>query len=284
MALILKLPPKTKPVPVLHTSAKPEPVKHAALERSKLAVMDIPLDLIDDAEINPNEMSEATFDKLVEKVREEGGVDEPVHVVPTANGRYAMVSGHHRKKAQLVAGFATIPGIVKEGWDEDKAEIELMARNMIKGKTNPEQFTKLFDKLMKKGYNKELIKSQMAFTEKDAFEKVYKSVSDSLPPEKRKKLAEAKEKITSVDSLSSVLNEVFKENGTELDHGFMVFAYGGKNNHFIQIDKPLEDQVVALEKHCMDNGLHIREVMKHIIKSADLSKLPASAKLEPTQE
>lgn len=258
--------------------AEPQKKHTHNLKRSKLEVFDIPIDLLVDNENNPNEMDEATFDQFVQKVKEEG-FDEPIQVVPMDGGRYKITGGHHRKKAAKVLGYTEIPGVIKEGWSEDKAEMELVARNMMKGSINPQKFTELYDKLKRKGYDEAVLKLNLGFTRKDAFEKLYKSVAKSLPPAQRKKLEDARETVTSVDGLSSTLNSIFKEHGSDLDHNFCVFQFGGKEHHYIVCDKALNDKLKKLEADARDAGLDMTDVMNKVLTGATVAGVQPSAKV-----
>lgn len=229
-----------------------------------LTIYDVPLSSIELSEDNPNQEDDKTFDQLVEKIRVDG-FDEPVHIMPKANGKYAMVSGEHRYKAAKYLGFPTIPAVIHLDWDDKKRKIELVARNMLRGSTNPEKFTKLFNELQKAGLSSEILKTQMGFTKKDAFDKLYKSIESSVTPAQKKQLGAAKETIKSVDDLSSVLNTIFKDHGSELDHGFMVFSYGGKNHHYIPVDKQTDGILKAIESHCVEKGLAVGEFFRTML-------------------
>lgn len=252
-----------------------------APKESDLKVFDIDIDALIDSEENPNEMDDTAFDELVDGIKTDG-FDEPCLVMPiyeddgkTPSGKYILASGHHRTKAARVAGMRTVPCIIKTGWDDQARKIALVRRNMLRGGMNPEKFTKLYNELSK-SMDRELLKLQMGFTKKDAFDKVYKSVEKSLPQSAKKKLAEAKENIKSVDDLSSVLNTIFKEHGSELDHGFMVFSFGGKNHHYIKIDKEADDTLKRIEKAIASEGLDAGEVFKTLLKGFDLSEYEKS--------
>ena len=62
------------------------------------------IELIDEAEWNPNEEQPAEFNALVENIREVGMVEFPV-VVPKG-GRYLAVSGNHRVRAAKLLGLS----------------------------------------------------------------------------------------------------------------------------------------------------------------------------------
>lgn len=260
-------------------SKKPSSSKPSGVKPSSLVVHDIPLGLIVASAENPNEQSEKTFDTLVEKIRVDG-FDEPVHVVPFKN-QFKMVSGHHRLRAAQFLKMETIPAIIHKSWNEEKRQIELVARNQLRGEMNPEKFTRLFNSLMHTAKDKELLKQQMGFTETSAFKKLYKEVSDSLPAKQKQQLDEAKETIKSVDDLSSVINTIFKNNGSKLDSGFLVFSFGGKNHHYIKTDDELDSLVTALEAQAEKTGVTAGALMKTAIESLGLRIFvkPAAKKL-----
>jgi hypothetical protein len=265
----------------LQVTAAPAPKKKPeALKRSTLEVMDIPLDRLIPSPENPNEQDDTTFDELVEALRKDG-CDEPIIVVPQKvdgrdTGKYYIASGEHRYKGAKFLGWKTIPGIVKPGWSDDERKIALVRRNMLRGALNPEKFTKLYGELAKK-YDKELLKRLMGFTKTDAFEKVYKAIESSVTPKQRKQLAEAKETIKSVDDLSSVLNTIFKEHGSELDFGFMVFSFGGKNHHYFKTDAELDKLLKKLEATLQSQGMDATEFFKGALRGLDLNVAVKSA-------
>lgn len=250
------------------TSTPPETSESSnapELAVSTLVVNDVPIDLLHDNPDNPNVEDERTFDILVEKIRTHG-FDEPVIVVPRAAGGYEIVSGHHRCKAARVLGYKQVPCVIKTGWDETTKDIEVISRNNVRGKVNPDKFSAYWRKLAKRNVDPEVTRRLMGFTTKDAFDKIYKAAEDSITdPVKKKKLADAKETIRSVDDLSSVLNTIFKENGSELDHGFLVFSFGGKNHHYVQIDKEL-DKLLTDYRDGLTNSEEACEFFKQALK------------------
>jgi ParB/RepB/Spo0J family partition protein len=222
-----------------------------------LKIFDIPIKLLIDHEENPNVQTDKVFSQLVERIKEEG-FDEPIIVVPELkngkpSGKYVIFSGHHRKKAAELVGLTHVPAVVREGWDEDRIAIELVTRNQLRGNLDPIKFTNLFNRL-KRRYDPELLKKMMGVSEKKIFDQLYKEARDKLPPKARKKLDEAKETIKSVDDLSSVLNKIFQEHGSEVDHSFMVFTFGGKQHYYIQIGKSTAKLVEQLKETCEDIG------------------------------
>jgi ParB/RepB/Spo0J family partition protein len=255
---------KTMPGRKVKLVVPPQPPK---LKASKLQVFDIPDDLLLDHSDNPNEQDDSTFDLLVQHIRDDG-FDEPITVVPSLKekGKYLIVSGHHRRKAGKLAGMGSFPSVIKQGWDEDKAAMELVSRNALRGKLNPEKFSALVNKLRTKGYDLAIIQAQMGFTKSDAFQKLYQQAMDALPKAAKAKLADAKETIKSVDGLSSVLNNIFTEHGSDLDHGFIVFNFGNKDHHYVETDNELHGMMTRLEERCRNENLDIRVIFKTLLR------------------
>lgn len=253
---------------------KPNKIKKK-LERSKLDVVELECaDLIPD-EDNPNEMDEPTFDALVEEIREQG-FDEPVlvRVHPTIKGKYQIGSGHHRTKAAMVLGMTSVPAIIKE-WSDREQKVALAKRNSLRGNLNQSKMVHLYRDLLKGGRDAVQVQRELGFTNQKQFEKLYDQAEKSLPPKQRKKLQAAKETIKSVDDLSSVLNKIFKEAGSELDKGYMVFSFGGKKHHYFQIGEDTEAKLNAILRHCEEEGVTYTDYVQSIVRDHDL---PAALK------
>lgn len=281
------------PAPLQTSANKPQPKKAVSapavpkLERSTLEVFDLPIALLDNSTENPNAMDEATFDELVEGMRKDG-FDEPIHVVPeyledgkTKTGRYIIASGHHRVKAAGVLKMEKVPAIIKEGWDDDARKAALLRRNVLRGKIDPERFTKLYDE-MKKRHDPKVLQRMLGITSDAAFKQLYKNATKNLPSRVKKQLDEAKEEIKSVDDLSSVLNKIFKEHGSELDHGFLTFSFGGKEHHMFKTDEELNDLLKEFEERVIskDGGDTATDVWKEILREhlGAISCKPSSRK------
>ena len=76
--------------------------------------MDLDIEVLDASDWNPNQMDDKQFDRLVREIDESGMID-PIQVVPTDDGRYRIIGGHHRTNACKLLGYETIPCIVLNG-------------------------------------------------------------------------------------------------------------------------------------------------------------------------
>lgn len=190
-------------------------------------------------EDNPNEMKDDMFSTLVAEIAESGWL-VPIQVAgPEPDGTYRVIGGHHRLKAAKVLGMEEVPAVVVDPaeFDRDKQEIQVVKQNVLHGELNPEKFTYLFNKLTEK-YDADLLRDMMAFTEQDAFRKVYLDAKKSLPPEMQDELERMRDEIKTVDDLSLVLNSLFTKYGNTLDVNFMVFTFGGKESIMVRLTAP----------------------------------------------
>lgn len=232
-------------------------------------VLMIPVENLIPDEDNPNEMDEATFDALIEEIREEG-FDEPILVRPhpEEEGKYQIGSGHHRTKAAMALGMQELPAIVKN-WNDRQLKVALTKRNVLRGNINKTKLARLYQDLAK-GKDAVQVQRELGFTNQKQFEAMIEQVSANLPPKQKKKLAEAKETIKSMDDLSSVLNRIFKESGSELDKGYMVFSFGGKKHHYFQIDDETNGKLEQIIAHCDNHGINYAEALQSIVKDASM--------------
>lgn len=248
---------------------------------SKLNVVDIPVeDLIPD-EDNPNEMDEATFDLLIEEIREEG-FDEPIQVRPhpKIKGKYQISGGHHRVKAAKVIGLDSVPAVIKD-WSDRKQKVALVKRNSLRGDLNKTKLAKLYQDLAKQSKDVVQLQRELGFSNPKKLDAMIEQASKNMTPTQKKKLAEAKEKIKTMDDLSSVLNRIFKESGSEIDKGYMVFSFGGKEHHYFQIDAETSEALKAIKKDCEARNVSYVEALQSIVKGAAPASGPKLAKKRP---
>lgn len=244
---------------------------------SKLSVVDIPLeDLIPD-EDNPNQMDEATFDLLIEEIREQG-FDEPIQVRPhpTIKGKYQIGGGHHRVKAAKVVGMDSVPAVIKD-WSDRQQKVALVKRNALRGELDKVKMTKLYQDLARQSKDPVQLQRELGFSNPKKLDAMIELAAKNLTPRQKKELAKAKENIKTMDDLSSVLNRIFKESGSEIDKGYMVFSFGGKDHHYFQIDDETNKALKAMLKQCEDEGVSYVEHLQSIVKSAPPPKKGAAS-------
>ena len=101
-------------------------------------IYNIPLSEIDDFPDHPFQVRlDEDMDQLVESVKERG-VITPITLRQKADGRYAIVSGHRRRKACELAGLATVPAEIKE-LTRDEAIILMVESNLQRSTILPSE-------------------------------------------------------------------------------------------------------------------------------------------------
>jgi ParB family transcriptional regulator, chromosome partitioning protein len=110
------------------------------------------LDLkIHEIETNTNQPRKKFDDEkllqLAESIKQHG-VIQPVIVKKESNGVYRIIAGERRWRAARMAGFTTIPVIVKELSDRQSMEVALI-ENLQREDLNPIEEAEAYDRLMK---------------------------------------------------------------------------------------------------------------------------------------
>jgi ParB family transcriptional regulator, chromosome partitioning protein len=97
---------------------------------------EIPLELIDPNPRQPRrEFDEASLVALADSLRERG-VLQPVLLRPVPGGTYELIAGERRWRAAQLAGFETVPALVREHDDAESLELALI-ENMAREDLNP---------------------------------------------------------------------------------------------------------------------------------------------------
>lgn len=206
----------------------------------------IPIKLLVEAEWNPQKMNDKEFNALVENLRDVGVID-PVQVSPLPDGRFRVIGGNHRLQALRVLEYDQVQCVLCDDFDEDMQKFQSVRLNVIHGKLDAERFIKLYEEMGRK-YGEHVVVDLMKITDEKALKCLIKDVKAGLPPEMAKKLDEAKKEIKSVDDIGSILNEIFSKSGDTLARGFLVFSFGGKEHHYVEMDKQLLKRVKYLEE------------------------------------
>jgi len=222
-------------------------------------IMELPLEVVIPNEWNPNTMNDATFNRLVEEVKEVGFLD-PIQVVEMDDGTYRILGGEHRYHAAKVLGWSRIQAVVLSGekWkDVDLQKFVTVRLNVLRGKVNPDRMVKLYDEMAEK-YGSDALQGMMAFTDQDAWDKMIKGIGralrDSLPGVLGDKFDEAKQEIKTVEDLSNVLNNLFTNYGNTLDKNFMVFTYGGKEHIYVVMDGEMKKSMKKIRDSALDTN------------------------------
>jgi hypothetical protein len=224
----------------------------------------INIDLLLESDKNPNKMSDHQFNMLVERIKEQGFKDA-ISVVPSEDGKYKIIEGHHRVRAAKYLEFTEVPCFIHDDWDEDKQKFELVKSNVLKGHIDPQTFTEMVNELSGK-YSKDIIQTMMGFADEKEFSKLYQEIKKQLPADLKKKLDEAKSQIKTIDDLTLVLNKIYNEHGDTIEYNYMIFDYSSKEQLWIRCNKDLWTKVRNIENICRVKGQDINDVFQEFLK------------------
>lgn len=122
-------------------------------DRWKYKVVDI--DLIDEAELNANEMTGEDFAALCENIGKSGLSSVPC-CYRKENGRYGMISGHHRLRACKKLHYKTIGILYCDESELSKDEIIAiqLSHNSLHGQDNRSILKQLFEQIQSVDFKK----------------------------------------------------------------------------------------------------------------------------------
>lgn len=108
----------------------------------------VSVDLIDEASLNANKMSEPVFNQLVKNISK-SGFSSTITCYKKNNGRFVIISGHHRFKACLKNNITDIPCIYAHENDlsnDEKTALQL-SHNSIHGNDDISILERLFGEI-----------------------------------------------------------------------------------------------------------------------------------------
>lgn len=115
----------------------------------------VDLNLIDEAEMNANEMTGEDFATLVDNIGKSGLSSVPC-CYKKENGRYVMISGHHRFRACKKLHYSQMGILYCDESDLTKDEIIAiqLSHNSLHGQDNTSILKKLFEQIQSVDYKK----------------------------------------------------------------------------------------------------------------------------------
>lgn len=95
-------------------------------------VMDVRLDMIDEAPDNPNVMEPETYARLVDAIRRFGFLQPVLLKEILDSDRFEIVDGHHRVRAARELEYEFVPAVVIDQEDDAHAMVEVLRVGMNK--------------------------------------------------------------------------------------------------------------------------------------------------------
>lgn len=247
-------------------------LKTKSLERKFLSI-----DLLVPNPLNPNEMSDAQFNMLVDNFKRTGFTD-PVFVRPHPEhkGKYRIVGGHHRYDAAKLLGFTEVPCTINTdpAFDDDQEKFQSVRHNVIKGKLSPGKFLKLYESLSKK-YAMEIAAESFGFADADEFQKLLKNTMKGLPTEMQAEFKEASKELKTIDDLAKLLNHLFTKYGDTLAYGYMILDVAGKDSVWIRMSAKVRVNLDLLTERCLKEQRALDHVMEGLLAHATTKEFKA---------
>lgn len=236
---------------------------------------------------NANVMDPATFNALVDHIVDVGWSGAlQVTPIPKADWegdyRYTCVDGEHRfKAAQVLAdrGLSKIPCVIHEDWDQDKAEAETTAFNVLSGRIDPIKFTASFTRLSEK-YGEDITRKMMQLADDGLFKQIYRKTRDALPPDMQKQLDAAKSETKTVDELSVVLHDIMRKHGHSVDRSYIYFRYGGKTHLLVEMGVKLKKIMSKVTDESATEEVDVNDVLTDVLTAGLKARGVATADLD----
>lgn len=234
-----------------------------------LEIRELDVNLIDENIWNPNAMSDAKFNKLVEEIETLGFMD-PIQVVPLPSGRFRVVGGAHRLNACLILGYEKVPAFIlndERFQDIDMQKFITLRLNLIRGKMTPDKFMNLYEDLVKRHSDDE-IRDQMAMVDKGEWDEVKKELLGRLKEavkgtEFEENFDEIVKELKTIDDITKLLEMIYqKKESVESKTGktLVIGAGGGKLITF-NVNEEVWDKLCKMKEYLTINNKKLSEVI-----------------------
>ncbi len=123
------------------------PLSHSQFDDDGNSVVSLPIDSLEPNAYQPRRsFSPSALDELAASIKEMG-VIQPIVARPNASGAYQIVAGERRWRAAKLAGYSTIPAIIKDLSDRESLEIALI-ENIQREDLNVLDLAEAYDTLL----------------------------------------------------------------------------------------------------------------------------------------
>jgi len=220
---------------------------------------------------NPNVMTDAKFNHLVQEIQE-NGFDEPLKVVPDEDeeGKYWIVSGHWRYRAAKVLAMDEVPATIKKMNKLERLKY-LVKRNNMRGFNDGPKFTKLVEEAVGQGAKMDELAQQMAFENDNEFQKAL-MIDKSLKGGAAKIKEPVNKEARAIENLSFVLNEIFSQYGQTIPNNFIFFMYGKKMHLMVSCDDNLAKVIDEMAQDVKRKNADIVPILTSIIGNHVMQK------------
>ncbi len=245
--------------------------------RHRSLLLDI--NLIEAWSDNPNVQDQKTYERLLAEIKDQYGdpelQDQAVHVCPSPDspGRFIVFSGNHRTKAVRQLGGKRIRASLFF-WSLQKVIEKAMVDNNLKGKNDPEKFTKLvnfYAERFKVDFEK--IKDKFAFKNDAEFLRDYKrNKEDDLAKARdieSQGKSRSRDKTKKIEDLTGILNKLLREFGDTMDEEYIWFVHGGKPQLNVWMGDQLYDLMKKLTTISSERKVDVSTILTEILSAAE---------------
>lgn len=125
------------------------------MNKDKWKIQTVSVDEIEGAKLNANAMSKKDFAQLVENIRM-SGLSSTIACYKRTDGKYEIISGHHRYKACVQLGYHDLPVLYADESDLSRDEIIgiQLSHNTLHGEDDKGILKRLFEEISSIDYKK----------------------------------------------------------------------------------------------------------------------------------
>lgn len=228
----------------------------------------IPVDKLRWLEGNSQKQSKQQFAELKKNILEEG-FDETLIVKTRIDGAYDVISGNHRGQAGVELGIEALPCVIRDDWDDIKAQFQSVRRNYVRGVIDKNLFTAQVNTLKDKhSVSYTDILEGIGFADMDDFAALYKDEK-----EKQEKAHEAMAEdassdasaIKMMDDLGMIISSLIQKYGDTIPNSFIIIPVGGKNHLYIASNASLKKSLHSIATACIDQGMDINVALAGLL-------------------
>jgi len=170
----------------------------------------IPFRSILEADINPQQMKDGDFKRLVNSIKKDGVLTSSILVQNIGNGKYRCISGHHRIKAAIKAGLNEAECIIVKDIDESTRIRLQLQHNDIHGEPDQSLVQELKKSLLEEDLKlvaKDLGEAIDGDTNIEYEEPLYSYVNICLMPESEKEFTQLLDQLCTDESKKYILEK-----------------------------------------------------------------------------
>lgn len=224
-------------------------------------IQKIPIEKIEFLKDNPRFMLEKDLNELAKNISRYG-YNQPIVVWDKGDGSYVVIKGNQRLKALKKLGYEEVECIVVNYANEDEAMMDAIADNLVRGEFDPIIFSRVYSDLTKK-YGENYVLERIGSPSRKKLNKLISEIERDLPQEARKRLAEAKEKIKTLDDLAKVLYEILGEDLSTYSYGFVIIRdFKNQRSVVIYADEEVYNFFEKLSEEARTNNININDLIK----------------------